>query len=122
MLETLRGAPHYVATGHALLLVRAGTAALLHSGATVSRVTMRDYDDAEVEQYVGSGEPLDKAGAYAIQGLGGALVSEIEGCYYNVVGFPLCDVHDALAAAGAHLLPRPAGGYCEHCPLRAARR
>ena len=50
---------------------------------------MRRATEAELEAYVGSGEPMDKAGGYGIQGAAGALVESIEGCYFNVVGLPL---------------------------------
>ncbi len=118
MLRLLRGRPHQVISGVAVF-----DAAARRSGA-VSHVTttvfMRDYSAAEIAAYVATGEPMDKAGAYAIQGAGGALVAGIEGCYNNVVGFPLCEVAALLegfgvAPNGAALRPlcaRPDGSAC----------
>lgn len=67
-------------------------------GAVCTRVWFRALQAAEIDAYVASKEPMDKAGAYAIQGLGGALVDRIEGSYPNVVGLPLAEVLQALAA------------------------
>ena len=50
---------------------------------------MANYGDADIQAYVATGEPFDKAGGYAVQGLGGRLVAEVEGCYTNVVGLPV---------------------------------
>jgi septum formation protein len=86
MLRTLRGRTHEVMTGVALVEVATGR----HAAETVvSRVTMAAYSDAVLDAYVAGGEPLDKAGAYAIQGEGGALVAGLEGSRSNVVGLPL---------------------------------
>jgi septum formation protein len=87
MLRQLRGRQHEVITG--LALVEAGGRAREQAEVVVSRVTMADYSDTEVEAYVATGEPFDKAGAYAIQGLGGRLVASVDGCYTNVVGLPV---------------------------------
>jgi septum formation protein len=87
MLRQLRGRQHEVITG--LALVEAGGRAREQAEVVVSRVTMADYSDTEVEAYVATGEPFDKAGAYAIQGLGGRLVASVHGCYTNVVGLPV---------------------------------
>ena len=80
-------------------------------------VFMRDFSESELEEYVATDEPYDKAGAYALQGLGGKLVDRVEGCINNVVGLPLCRVWAALRARGVNVLPYPFGGYCAHCPL-----
>ena len=69
---------------------------------------MGNYTDAEIEDYVRSGEPLDKAGSYAIQGLGGRLVASIEGCYTNVVGLPVCEVAEVLREFGIKVPEAPA--------------
>ena len=86
MLQTLRGRTHEVMTGVAVLDAASGR----HAAETViSRVTMAAYSDAAIDAYVAGGEPLDKAGAYAIQGAGGALVAGLKGSRSNVVGLPL---------------------------------
>jgi septum formation protein len=95
MLTRLRGRAHDVITGVAL--VDAGTGRV-ETTAVVTRVAMADVGDDVIDAYVGSGEPLDKAGAYAIQGRGAALVAGFVGSYSNVVGLPL--------AATARLLGR----------------
>jgi len=117
MLAELRGKKHHVATG-LVLLRSADVEKPIWQSAVVSVVRMREYSDDELWGYVATGEPLDKAGAYAIQGLGGKLVAQVEGCYYNVVGLPLCEVRSALLGAGVEVAPFPAGGYCAYCPLR----
>ena len=84
MLRLLSGATHRVLTGLALLR---GQKCLV--GHEVTEVTFRALDDQEIERYLSSGEPLDKAGAYGLQGQGAVLVKHITGCYSNVVGLPL---------------------------------
>jgi septum formation protein len=97
MLRRLRGRAHEVITGVAV--VDAGTGRAERTAVT-SRVRMGDYGEREIEAYVATGEPLDKAGAYAIQGAGGALVAGYEGSYSNVVGLPLEETARLLAAFG----------------------
>jgi len=65
-----------------------------------TQVRFKKLSAAEINAYVASGEPLDKAGAYGIQGLGGCLVRSIQGSYTNVVGLPLCETVERLAAHG----------------------
>jgi septum formation protein len=120
MLELLKGREHYVVTGFALL--RAGRSdPMLRVEAVATRVVMRDHSRSELERYVAHGEPMDKAGAYALQGLGGKLIERVDGCVRNVVGLPLCAVRDALIQAGAGVLPYPESGYCTFCPLKDAK-
>jgi septum formation protein len=95
MLLLLSDQTHEVHTGMA---VRTG-------GRTVTRVattfvTMVTISEADIAWYVGTGEPLDKAGAYALQGAGGLLVRAVEGSSSNVVGLPLAELAELLAAAG----------------------
>lgn len=86
MLERLQGRTHQVYSGLAVVEVEGGSPARKAVGHRVTKVTMRPADREEIEWYVGTGEPLDKAGAYGIQDLGVLFVDRIEGCYTNVVG------------------------------------
>ncbi|MGE5560634.1 MAG: Maf family protein [Chloroflexota bacterium] len=86
MLRRLSGGWHEVITGVAVIDAATGRE---RSGAEVTRVKVRDLTAGDVEAYVASGEPRDKAGAYAIQGLGSLLIERIDGCYANVVGLPI---------------------------------
>ena len=76
-------------------------------------VWMRDYSDAEIVAYVDSGDPMDKAGAYAIQHPRLSPVERIEGCYTNVMGLPLCHVHCMLRQAEC-TLDQPPVNACNH--------
>lgn len=89
MLRILRNREHLVITGLALV---DGERASELASAVSTRVNMADYPEGLLEEYVESGEPLDKAGGYAIQGKGSLLVDSLSGCYNNVVGLPLCEV------------------------------
>jgi nucleoside triphosphate pyrophosphatase len=93
MLRRLSGRRHHVITGVAVIEVASGRE---RWASVVSQVFMRDLSDAEIDAYVASGEPADKAGAYAIQGLGGHLVAALLGSYTNVVGLPLPAVRGLL--------------------------
>jgi septum formation protein len=85
-LRHLAGRSHRVITGVAVVDGKAGRSEV---AAAVTQVHMRAFDAAEASSYVATGEPLDKAGAYAIQGRGALLIEAIEGDYSNVVGLPL---------------------------------
>ena len=91
MLARLSGRAHEVLTGFCVRLGRERLAAVVKT-----EVSFRPLSQAEIFGYVSSGEPLDKAGAYGIQGLGGALVDRVEGSYTNVVGLPLAEVLAAI--------------------------
>ena len=97
MLQRLRGRTHEVITGVAVVDARSGR---VDGTAVTSRVTMADYGDPDIDAYVAGGEPLDKAGAYAIQGSGRALVASYEGSFTNIVGLPLAETARLLAAFG----------------------
>jgi septum formation protein len=73
----------------------------------VSGVLMRAYTAAELDAYVATPEPYDKAGAYAVQGAGGRLVDRVEGCYTNVVGLPLTTTARLLRAFGLEPVREP---------------
>ena len=106
MLRRLRGREHEVITGVAVVEARTGRSETV---SVVSRVRMADYGEAEIEAYVASGEPLDKAGAYAIQARGAALVAGLEGSLSNVIGLPLAETGRLLAAFGVQVNDPPAG-------------
>ena len=93
----LAGRQHTVCTGVAVL----GPAPdRVETACETSRVTLGAMSEAAVASYVATGEPLDKAGSYAIQGLGARFVERVEGCYYNVVGLPLARLCSLLRSAG----------------------
>jgi septum formation protein len=98
MLRDLRGREHDVITGLAVVETgRPGPPVPPETTWVTSLVRMAEYSEAEIVWYVSTGEPLDKAGAYAIQGLGRRLVAAVEGCFTNVVGLPLTTVRELLA-------------------------
>lgn len=96
MLRLLSGATHRVITGVALVS-RSGT----EIAAEVTHVSVLTLSDEEIAAYIATGEPLDKAGAYAIQGYAGRWIPRIQGCYFNVVGLPLALVSGMLEGVGA---------------------
>jgi septum formation protein len=96
MLAMLSARTHTVVTAFALAL--GGN--ILESSPTESRVTFRKLGDAEIDAYIATGEPFDKAGAYGIQGVGGGFISHVEGTRDNVMGLPTERVVAALARNG----------------------
>jgi septum formation protein len=98
MLRSLSGRSHEVVSGYAVFDRNRGRTL---SGAVVTRVWFKALTEQEIAGYLATGEPFDKAGAYAIQGLGAFMVPRIEGSYPNVVGLPLCEVIAALEELGA---------------------
>lgn len=115
MLNLLRGRDHYVVTGFVLLRLTDGKPQISHVRAVTTSVVMHDFSQEELKGYVATGECMDKAGAYALQGLGARLVERVEGCVTNVIGLPLCAVRSVLVEAGPEVLPAPVTGYCDHC-------
>jgi septum formation protein len=93
MLTALSGHTHQVLTGIFLLRLPDGAT---RSAVESTTVTFARLTSGQIETYVASGEPLDKAGAYAIQGRAGRHIPKIEGCYFNVVGLPLARLHVLL--------------------------
>jgi septum formation protein len=123
VLATLSGREHEVRTEVAVI---AADGARRHF-AVRTRVALRELSLRQIERYVGTGEPLDKAGGYAIQGEGGRLVESYDGCLANVVGLPLCHVYFALRRAGVVPRARPEAVCQDHfefvCPVwRSAQR
>lgn len=96
MLLALSGRSHRVVSGLALAVPEGK----IFSGTMSTHVTFRPFNEALARAYADTGEPMDKAGAYGIQGLGSALVSRIEGDYHTVVGLPLPLLLDLLRQAG----------------------
>jgi septum formation protein len=97
MLEKLAGRMHSVITGVALIRLPDVERREFHE---ITHVQFGPLDEEEITRYLASGEPFDKAGAYAIQGRAGRYIARIEGCYYNVVGLPLARLCTALAELG----------------------
>jgi septum formation protein len=113
MLHRLRGHHHHVHSA-VTLLDRFGQAT---TQLAETRLTMRAYSDAEIQAYVTSGDPLDKAGAYAIQHEGFHPVAEIKGCYASVMGLPLCHLARGLREWGiepATDLPTACQAHTDH--------
>jgi len=114
MLHRLRGRSHTVHS--AVTLLETATGRTL-TDVAVTQVTMRAYTDPEIAAYVASGDPLDKAGAYAIQHSGFHPVAGLQGCYANVVGLPLCHLTHCLRAWGIEPLqdvPAICQGHTSH--------
>jgi septum formation protein len=97
MLRCLSGKWHEVHTGVALARLPDRTERVAEE---ITRVEFAKLSDKEIEDYVASGEPNDKAGAYAIQGRGGRFIARIEGCYFNVMGLPLARLYAMLCELG----------------------
>jgi septum formation protein len=91
MLRLLSGREHEVITG---ICLRSDTGTTVD--AAVTRVRFTELTSQEIDDYVASGEPMDKAGAYAIQGLASKFIERVEGCYFNVVGLPIALVYRHL--------------------------
>lgn len=102
MLRCLGGRWHEVITGICLIDAASGKT---RSACSRSRVHIRRLTGAEIDWYLATGEYRDKAGAYAIQGHGAWLVDRLEGCYYNVVGFPVVTFLNLCRRLGIRLLP-----------------
>ena len=105
ILRELSGRIHQIYTGVAVLfldLPQSSMQCLTES--ENSLVSFRKYNDSEINAYVATGEPMDKAGAYALQGLGACFVSKIEGCYTNVIGLPMPVLVKMLRAVGVEVL------------------
>lgn len=97
ILMLLRGRGHQVATAFCIGCIQQNT---MHYQTVISRVVFSHYTTDTVLAYVNTGEPLDKAGAYGVQGKGAVLVEELQGSYSNVVGLPLSEVISVLNKYG----------------------
>ena len=105
MLSALSGVRHQVYTG--VTVCRGGEKQTAHE---VTDVTFRELSEREIEDYISTGEPMDKAGAYGIQGYGALLIQGISGDYYNVMGLPVCRLSGMLARFGVDCLKLAAQG------------
>jgi len=97
MLETLSGKTHRVLTGFCICRKANGRS---FCETVESKVLFKTLSDGEIDWYIRTGEPFDKAGGYAVQGLGSFFVKRIEGSYTNVVGLPICEVMEYLLSEG----------------------
>lgn len=97
MLKRLSNRTHQVYTGYAVIH---GDKTV--TGCEITSVTFRALDDREIEDYIATGEPFDKAGAYGIQGRGCVFVSRIEGDFFNVAGLPICRINLAIKSTGGN--------------------
>ena len=102
MLSKLSRNTHEVYTGFTLLLKKGRT----YQDVEKTRVTFRELEDWEIDAYVTTGSPMDKAGAYGIQDQSGFFVERIEGCFFNVVGFPITKFYQGLKQLVDHELIR----------------
>ena len=97
MLKRLRASWHKVFTGYCILNV---SRHIVYQDVAETKVFIKDLTDEEIEKYINTTEPFDKAGSYAVQGKGGYMVKEIKGSYSNVVGLPICEITEALLSLG----------------------
>ncbi|MDF2839707.1 MAG: yhdE [Clostridia bacterium] len=101
MLKTLSNKDHLVISGLCVIQVRTGKAVTMHES---TRVWIRELEDREIENYIASREPMDKAGSYAIQGIGSLFIEKIQGCYFNVVGLPVHKLFKIMKEFGVNLI------------------
>lgn len=97
-LRRLSGRSHFVHTGVGIFTSAGGLEVPAASFSETTKVHFGPLSDAEIDAYVANGEPMDKAGSYGIQGIGGQFVEGVEGCYFNVMGFPMRRFSTCLAA------------------------
>ena len=112
MLGELRDKTHTVVTAVAVVNVDAGTSTVTHEA---TQVTMRAYSDDEVAAFVATGNPMDKAGSYALQDPGFHPAAGVSGCYTSAIGLPLCRVAELLAANDFAVTPSADRGNPERC-------
>ena len=115
LLLKLRGRRHYVVTGIAVSGYIAGKRAML-AASCITPVLMRGYSIAEIKAYIATGDPLDKAGAYGIQHPSFQPTERIDGCYFNVVGLPICTLVDLLAEFRIYPVRRGPNAETGPCP------
>ena len=119
-LKMLRHREHHVATGISVIDMSSRKALTVN---VISEVSMRYYSDLQIDAYVASGLPMDKAGAYGIQDDLFHPVNHVEGCYTNVMGLPLCILTDILKGLGISGMERhhiPSVYGCYKCPAETS--
>lgn len=122
MLAELRNRTHQVHSAVSVLQRAPDTPDVQRTAINTTNVLMRNYSDAEIAKYVASGDPLDKAAAYAIQNADFAPVRAIDGCLSNVIGLPLADLRDLLADFGV-AITQPLPTLCEaHADFACCQR
>ena len=104
MLKMLSGHKHTVYTGLAVMYKNENGNYRLNKSVTSTDVYMRELTDSEIEDYVDTKEPYDKAGGYGIQGKGSLLIDHIDGDYFNVVGLPLVQLYTELSENGVNIM------------------
>ena len=120
MLRRLRGTTHHVCTG--LTVINAANGQTITDSMT-SRITLRNFTDAEIEASIASGVPRDKAGAYAVQDTALRPASDWQGCYHNIIGLPTCRLLAMLRQLGwappSGWTPPPTAGCGPDCPINS---
>ncbi|AEG59292.1 maf protein [Desulforamulus ruminis DSM 2154] len=101
MINILQGQRHEVLTGLAVIDAATGQSVITHQS---TAVCFKPMTREQIERYVNTGEPFDKAGAYAVQGKASIFIDSIQGCYFNVVGLPVSKLADALRVFGVEIL------------------
>jgi septum formation protein len=101
MLIALSNKEHQVISGLSIIQGSTGKVITMHES---TNVWIRELEDREIINYISSGEPRDKAGAYAIQGIGSLFVEKIQGCYFNVVGLPVNKLFKIMKQYGINLI------------------
>jgi septum formation protein len=104
MLSLLSGQVHEVYTGIALVGFESGRTKESLTSFVISKVRFRQISAAEIKAYVATGEPMDKAGGYALQGTGAALIESVDGCYTNIIGLPIPALVSMLRQLGVKVL------------------
>lgn len=100
LLKSFSGKELHVYSGVAMIDCETGTEI---KDCEISEVKFRELSDEEIDRYVKTGEPMDKAGAFAVQGLGSIFIEKINGCYANIVGFPISNIYKNLSKLGVNI-------------------
>ena len=103
MLRMLSDKTHEVCTGVSIIIMRRDDNEESFSFAVSTKVVVNPLTEEQIQGYIATGEPMDKAGAYAIQGMFGIFIKEIEGDYYNIVGFPIAEIYASMLRHGIDL-------------------